>query len=503
MDSIYSRSVASKASEPRIKTIYVDRSQTRWAAFDIEGLIDEQHPARAIWELSGKFDLKGFETDTKTLEGEAGRPCWAPRLLVSVWVYGYSLGVASARAIERMMRHEPGLRWLTGDEQINYHTLADFRVGHEAAMKEMFAQFLALLDTGGMVDLHTLMHDGTKVKTVAGKWSFHGRKSLEKRVKAARAVVKKLDAQAAENDAMDERREAARRRAAEEGLGRAEKALQRLKQLEGAAAKKQKKKQRVSVSEPEARKMKHADGGWAPSYNVQVSTEAKSRMIVAVGVTRAANDTHELVPALERVKAVCGERLQQVIADNGYATRKNVEATAAQGVELIAPWKETSSREAGACRRNGIAPEFAPSAFRAQRGGKKLTCPAGKTLVVVGQRKSHGVAQNIFQAAAADCGSCRLRRQCCGERGGPREVSRPMESTAMKQYLARMKRPEIKRLYRKRSEIAEFPHMWAKAVKGWRRFSVRGLVKAGMEALWVALAYNVTQWLRMREATAA
>jgi len=70
----------------------------------------------------------------------------------------------------------------------------------------------------------------------------------------------------------------------------------------------------------------------------------------------------------------------------------------------------------------------------------------------------------------------------------------------MKRYLARMKRPETRALYRKRSEIAEFPHLWAKGVKKWRRFSVRGLVKAGTEALWVALSYNIAQWMRLQPA---
>ena len=68
----------------------------------------------------------------------------------------------------------------------------------------------------------------------------------------------------------------------------------------------------------------------------------------------------------------------------------------------------------------------------------------------------------------------------------------------MRAYLTRMKRPEVQQLYKRRCEVAEFPHLWAKGVKGWRRFSVRGLVKAGMEALWVALAYNVVQWMRVR-----
>lgn len=73
----------------------------------------------------------------------------------------------------------------------------------------------------------------------------------------------------------------------------------------------------------------------------------------------------------------------------------------------------------------------------------------------------------------------------------------------MKQYLARMKRPEMKQLYAKRSEIAEFPHMWVKAIKKWRRFSVRGTVKAATEAVWVALSYNVAQWIRLKPAAEA
>lgn len=496
----YAREVEnSEAISKRIKTIVLDRSQTQWVALDLESLIGEDHAARLIWELSGRFDLSRFEKDHKTREGEAGRPCWPARLLVSVWVYSYSLGVASSRAIERMQSHEPGLRWLTADQAINHHTLADFRVGHKEALEELFAQFLALLETAGLVELSTLLHDGTKVRAVAGRGSFHGRKTLQKRVREARKVIKKLEAQAeTEGEAMDKKRRAAQARAAREALSRAEAAMEKLKTLEAEAAPSERGELRVSDSEAEARKMKHPDGGWNASFNVQVSTEARSRMIVGIGVTTAANDLQELMPALERVQENCGVLPSQIIADNGYATRSNVEQTSKQNIELIAPWKEDASREAGACKRNGIVAEFAPSAFRPQRGGKKLTCPAGKTLVVIQQKTHHGVVRNVFEARRSDCGRCRFRKQCCGSGRSPRRVTRVVETKAMKQYLARMKRPEIRELYRKRSEIAEFPHLWTKAVKKWRRFSVRGLVKAGMEALWVALSYNIAQWMRLR-----
>jgi transposase len=485
----------------RLKYMPVDRAQLGWEILDLENLITADHPARIIWEVSGRLDLRGFEAESKSVEGSAGRPAWPPQLMVSVWVYGDSIGVASARAIERLMEHEPGLRWLTANQVINYHTLADFRGGREKALEDLFVQLLGLLNQAGVVDLNTILVDGTKVRTVAGRESLHRRKTLEKHLRAARKVVRELDRRAKEEpEGMEKRREAAQRRAARETVERVESALAKLTEKEKKTPSRERADLRASESEAEAGKMKQPDGGWAPSYNVQVSTEAKSRVIVSVGVTEAKNDTHQLLPALEKVKKNCGGLPPKVIADGGYATRENVEQTSAQGIELIAPWKEEASREAGALVRNGIAAEFGPSAFRAERGGPALICPAGKKLVMIQQRIHHELPRNVFQARERDCVKCRFRTQCCGKRGAPRRVERIVETPAMRKYLARMKRPDTRALYKKRAEIAEFPHLWFKTLQKWRRFSVRGLVKAGTEALWVALAYNVAQWIRVRTA---
>jgi len=311
--------------------------------------------------------------------------------------------------------------------------------------------------------------------------------------------VRELDRRAEqEQPGMDERRQAAQRRAARGAMVRAEAALQQLQQLEAKTAASRQAELRVSDSEPEARKMKQTNGGFDPSYNVQVSTEAESRMIVGVGVTTEANDTQQLLPSLDRVRQNCGRDPERVIADNGYATRQNVEQTAAREIELIAPWKEDAARQAGACARHGIDAEFRPAVFQEQTGGQQLVCPAGKILVVLRHRVHHGQQKVVFQAKASDCGRCRWRQRCCGHRGGPRQVERTRESQAMREYLARMKRRAVRALYKKRSEIAEFPHLWTKGIQQLNRFSVRGVVKAGMEALWIALAYNVSQWIRIR-----
>jgi ribosomal protein L5 len=130
-------------------------------------------------------------------------------------------------------------------------------------------------------------------------------------------VERRAAAEEAAGEKADLKQEAAQKRAAEEAVKRASAALEKLKKLQAAAAPKEREDVRVSASEPDARKMKHADGSLAPSYNVQVSTEAKSRMIVGIGVTTAANDTQELMTAIEQVKKNTGQEPKQVIADNG------------------------------------------------------------------------------------------------------------------------------------------------------------------------------------------
>ena len=76
------------------------------------------------------------------MEGEAGRPVWDPKVLMSLWIYAYKDGVSSAREIARLCEYHPAYQWLTGMEVVNYHTLADFRVEHQQALDGLFIEVL-------------------------------------------------------------------------------------------------------------------------------------------------------------------------------------------------------------------------------------------------------------------------------------------------------------------------------------------------------------------------
>ena len=161
-----------------------------------------------------------MEAPIRSEVGQAGRAAWDPRLLVSIWVYAYSEGVGAAREVERRMRYEPGLRWLAGDDQINHHTLSDFRVAHQEALDELFAQLLAMLEQAGVLLLERVMHDGTKIRAQASRQTFRREKTLRERLRETRELVRQI------GDPQEEPRNRSQREAAQQ-RARAKAALAR------------------------------------------------------------------------------------------------------------------------------------------------------------------------------------------------------------------------------------------------------------------------------------
>ena len=358
---------------PRLKA--VDRSQLMLRAVDVEQLIEEDHPARAIWAFTGRMDWSGFLASIQAVEGVAGREAWDPRLLASLWIYAYSRGIGSAREVTRRCGYDPGFQWLTGLQEVNYHTLADFRVGYKRELDELFVQALGLLSTEGLITLERVMHDGTKIKACAGADSFRREERIRSHLQAAREQVAAMGDPRAEPSA---RQRAARQRAQRERTQRLEQALEELAKIREVKAGSEAKAQaRVSQTDPEARIMKQGNGGFAPSYNAQISTDAAHGLIVGVGVTPCGSDYGELVPAMERIEQSTGQKPQQVVADGGFTSRENVVALDEKGIEMIGSLQENPAQGTGQLRQRGVTEAFYPEAFAYDAKQDACRCPAG------------------------------------------------------------------------------------------------------------------------------
>jgi len=458
---------------------------------DVERLIELEHAARAIWELSGRLKLDGFYAPIEAVEGSAGRTPWDPRLLVSLWIYAYSRGISSAREIARRCSYEPAFQWLCGLEEINHHTLSDFRVDHDASLRELFVQVLGVLSSEGLVSLERVMHDGTRIKAYAGADSFRREERLKEHLEAARKQVEAMGDPREEEPA---RKRAAGQRAARERQERLEQALEQVEKVR--QAKRQDKEQaRASQSDPQARIMKQADGGFAPSYNVQLSTEASHRIIVGTAVTQSRSDYGELIGAVLRVEQNLGRKPAQMVVDGGFTSGENIAAMADQGVDLIG-FLGKENQHPG--RRRGVAEEFYPEKFIYDAQQDIFRCPAGEILRHKGRDFRRAVVSHQYRARTEICRACEFRSKCCpGNMHHGRSLIRTEQPPSIRQFSEKMQTQEAKDIYRQRGAVAEFPNAWIKDKLGLRQFRLRGLVKAGLEVLWAALTYNIQQWIRL------
>jgi transposase len=475
--------------QPRFE--HVNREQLVFRTVDVEQLIAAEHPARAIWEFMGRVDLRAFSAEVKAYEGERGRAAYEPRLLVSLWVYSYSRGITAGREITRLCEYDPAYQWLTGMKVVNYHSLTDFRVKHESALRQLFIQILAVLSKEGLVTLERVMNDGTKIKTQASKQSFRRAPRIKEHLAAAQQHVEELERKSEEE--LGQQLKQARQRAARESKERLEAALAEFDKLREQKPEAEEEKLRVSESEPEARKMKQPDGGYVPSYNVQLSTDHAQGIIVGVGLSQSAGDSTELAAAIARVKENTGKLPAQVVADGGYTTGKNIKELAQQGVDFIAPVTDSLEQ----LKQRGIDPKFSWEAFSYDAARNCYTCQAGETLRYKGKDKRGKRTRVRYQAPATACAACPFKPQCCPQTTRGRSLSRLEYEAEVLSQKAKMKTVAAQEIYKQRAQIAEFPIAWLKEKIGLRRFRVRGLLKAELEALWACITHNLQQWVRL------
>ena len=258
---------------------------------------------------------------------------------------------------------------------------------------------------------------------------------------------------------------------------------------------------RVSITDPDARIMKTSEGGFAPSYNMQVVTDPHMGLIADVRVTQDVNDKFQLLPGMEGLESRSQQRPKEVVADGDFTTNLSVIQMAEREIDFFGSWNPgPAARTYTEPDWRGIHPEFQRDAFRYDTVQDVYVCPAGKLLVFGKANKlPHGGEDRFYKATQADCGPCENRERCCPHyttRG--RIITHRIEPAAETEFKRKMQTPEGKAVYKQRSQVAEFPFAWIKEKLGLRRFHVRGLDKTGTEALWVCLTFNIQAWMRFR-----
>jgi hypothetical protein len=227
----------------------------------------------------------------------------------------------------------------------------------------VLTQSAGILLSAGLVELRRVAHDGMRVRASAGTSSFRTRATLNKFTRIAREQVETLIREIdSDPGASRSREDAARKRAADERVERIERALENMKEAEARKRSnngKKKSEARTSTTDPSARVMKMADGGFRPAYNVHLTTDTVSGVVVAVEVDNRGTDQHAMLPLAEQIERRFGRRPEEWLADGGCSSRENIDAMSKRGCKVFSPLRQ---------RRTGRSPQdFRPTDSEAVR----------------------------------------------------------------------------------------------------------------------------------------
>jgi len=359
--------------------------------------LPEGHLAYFVSDVVDQLDLSAM--DQVYGNEKRGQPPYDPRMMTKLLVYGYCVGVFSSRRMEQRLREDIGFRVLAADNQPNFRTISDFRKIHLQTLEGLFEQVLKIALEAGALKIGRVALDGTKVKANASKHKAMSYDRMKEKEKDLRQQVKDLLAQAEAADAEEDERHGRDKRGDElpEELARRESRLKRIREarcaLEARAREKAasagkeadaaqpKDKDQYNFTDPESRIMKGADG-FLQGYNAQAAVEPGLQLIVGQTVTQATNDKEQLLPMVETMERQSGQRPEEVLADSGYCSEKNLEALEAEADArlrinaYIATERQKHDEYNEPCPRGPLP----AGATRVDRMRRKLKTKAGKAV---------------------------------------------------------------------------------------------------------------------------
>ena len=420
----------------------------------LEDWVPADHPARFLREFVDQLDLGalGFAMPAAV----AGRPAYAPSLLLKIWLYGYFQRIRSTRKLEVACHDQLGLLWLTGLIRPDHNSLWRFWRDNHHALRAVFKQTVHLAVRTGAVGLVLQALDGTKIEAAASGYSGWSKDHMEKLLAQLDAVLDQTELQiVAENtggEAPGYRLPA----------GLAQRQALRDQIQAGLAQLAADGRAHYHPGEPEARRMKVGSTNRF-AYNAQAVADAQDGVIVACAVTRQETDTGQLVPLTQQARENLGVAAQHTVtvADTGYGAGADLLAAAEQGLPVLAPPVE------GAPAKDN--PYAAPH-FHYDAATATVTCPQDRALDHEGHTTKRGWRVERYRC---HCRDCPVRADCTRDPKG-RQVEVWPHTAVVQAMRARLQVPALHAQWRQRGEIIERRFGQVKQHDGFRRWTVWG-----------------------------
>jgi transposase len=493
------------------------------------------HPVHLMDEILRTYDWSSWECGYVLVEGQ---PPIRPRYLAGAILYGMTVGIRSSRALEGACATRLDFMLLMRGKVPDHTTFAKFRTSHKVAIRDLFRYLGRLALEMGEARLTGIALDGTRVRANSSRHATATAKTIEERLaeldrqlaealEAAEArdreedtlfgkeatphrLSKKLATLAARQEtlakALAKVREADARRAkaasqAPQGEGGEKKA-------EGEA--KPKKAPKVPVADPDSTIQPNKEGGFAPNYTPMAAVDTHGGFILDADVLSDSDEAQATLATLERIEEAHGAKPAEFLADSKHGSGATLAALAEGEIEAFIPLEGRRDRpESPAHRADPTQPVAESDWPRLPRnpGTKQLDraafvydpaadvyyCPMGHRMPfhhkAKKEEKNSTVANRIYRCA--ECAGCPLAGACLSGKVVARTVSRDEHEGLREAMDARLRTPEGRATYKRRSWASETVFGLMKTVMRLRQFLLRGLDKVKTEWLWTCAAYNL------------
>ena len=447
----------------------------------LDDLLPDDHTARYVAEFVDSLDSSEWQKLGIGLNGELlGAPEYHPRMLLSVWLYGFMTRTRSSRKLEAACRDQISYLWLTGLQHPDHNTLWRFYKEHRDQMRHLFKYSIKVAINLNLIDLAIQAVDGTKVAANASKDRTYDAKGLQRLLARTEEAIGDLENQNEVSNDPPPPRLPEQLKQAEQLRTEIKAAMER---LAGEDLK------RINLTDGDANLMKGRQG-MVSGYNVQAmvsplkttETQPTTGMIItAVDAVQDPVDTNQLTPLMEQAEENTDTKADETLADAGYHSGANLADCVERKQVVIMP--ESQDR--------ALKNPYHKDRFSYNPETDTFTCPEGQTLRYVRAKHVKHNLIRIYHSSGAICRPCKAFGKCttCSHHG--RELQIRPDDGLLKQHRAWMATEEAKSIYTRRKELVEPAFGIVKEQMGFRQFLLRGLRNVRAEASLIATAFNL------------
>lgn len=454
-----------------------DNLELQFEKPNVNFLVDEESDAVRLYKLLKKLDFNEFYKRYS----DKGAVAYRPEVLFGILILSAIEGVLSSRAIEKKCERDVYFIYFTEYRKPDHSTIARFLKKFRKEIFGLLPQLIKLARENKISSFKTIAIDGSKFQSSSSKKHSMRMQGLKKEEELIVRKMKKLMHLVEENDKKENRDErelkkleAEKQRLEQRKQKIEESKIELAKRQEAIRKKEKRENHQINIAEPDARMMKEINSN---GYNIQLSVDSQSEMIVSVAVESDRSDNHQFSKQHENVEKILGEDKQrEYIADGGYISTETIDYVEDKEVNAyINDSKEKKiipEPEKLLGRGKIITSEF----FIYSKEDNEYICPT--------QRRLKEVKPGIYESE--NCQGCMIRHLCAAKRE-VRRITRTEFTERNELMRQKIKQNPEKMNQRKVVERVFGNIKWN---LGFRRFTRKGFEGASIEIMMLVLSHN-------------